>query len=194
MRRTTGTAPEPPHHCLPTRTRTGDSARCCDLHVSWGPKWAPCQGQACAERARALDTVIFDKTGTLTRGSPAVSEVAAAPATSEDKLVAYSAAVESNSEHPLAKAILAEAGRRNLTQSPATNFEALSGRGARALVKGKSIAVGAPRLLTEANVTVPPAVEKLTTAWASDGKTVLYAVADDRLLGAFAVEDEIRPE
>ena len=146
------------------------------------------------ERARALDMVIFDKTGTLTRGSPAVSEVAAAPGTSEDELVAYSAAVESNSEHPLAKAILTEAGRRNLTQSPATNFEALSGRGARALVKGKSIAVGGPRLLTEANVTVPPAVEKLTTAWASDGKTVLYAVADDRLLGAFAVEDEIRPE
>ena len=58
--------------------------------------------------------VIFDKTGTLTRGSPAVSEVAAAPGTSEDELVAYSAAVESNSEHPLAKAILAEAGRRNL--------------------------------------------------------------------------------
>jgi Cu2+-exporting ATPase len=146
------------------------------------------------ERARALDMVIFDKTGTLTRGSPAVSEVAAAPGTSEDELVAYSAAVESNSEHPLAKAILAEAGRRNLTQLPATNFEALSGRGARALVKGKSIAVGGPRLLTEANVTVPPAVEKLTTAWASDGKTVLYALADDRLLGAFAVEDEIRPE
>src|ERR1700722_5403835 len=146
------------------------------------------------ERARSLDMVIFDKTGTLTRGSPAVSEVVAAPGTSEDELVAYSAAVESNSEHPLAKAILAEAGRRNLTQSPAANFEALSGRGARALVEGKSIAVGGPRLLMEANVTVPPAVEKLTTAWASDGKTVLYAVADDRLLGAFAVEDEIRPE
>jgi cation transport ATPase len=76
----------------------------------------------------------------------------------------------------------------------ATNFEALSGRGARALVKGKTVAVGGPPLLTEANVTAPPAVEKLTTAWASDGKTVLYAVADDRLLGAFAVEDEIRPE
>jgi Cu2+-exporting ATPase len=49
-------------------------------------------------------------------------------------------------------------------------------------------------MLTEANVTVPLAVEKLTTAWASDGKTVLYAIADDQLLGAFAVEDEIRPE
>ena len=61
-------------------------------------------------------------------------------------------------------------------------------------MKGKSVEVGGPRLLTEANVTVPPEVEKLTTAWASDGKTVLYAVAEGRLLGAFAVEDEIRPE
>ena len=64
------------------------------------------------ERARNLDMVIFDKTGTLTRGSPVVSGVAAAPGTSEDDLIARAAAVESNSEHPLAKAIVAEAGRR----------------------------------------------------------------------------------
>src|SRR5882672_6005659 len=146
------------------------------------------------ERARNLDVVIFDKTGTLTRGSPAVSGVAAAPGTTEDYLIAGAAAVESNSEHPLAKAIVAEAKRRNVTQLSATNFEALPGRGAKALVKGTSVEIGGPRLLTEAKVTVPPEVEKLTTAWASDGKTVLYAVAQGRLLGAFAVEDEIRPE
>jgi Cu2+-exporting ATPase len=146
------------------------------------------------ERARNLDMVIFDKTGTLTRGSPAVSGVAAAPGTTEDDLIASAAAVESNSEHPLAKAIVAEAKRRGVAQLSATNFEALPGRGAKALVEGKSIEVGGPRLLTEAKVTAPPEVEKLTTAWASDGKTVLYAVAQGRLLGAFAVEDQIRPE
>jgi Cu2+-exporting ATPase len=146
------------------------------------------------ERARNLHMVIFDKTGTLTRGSPAVSEVAAAPGTTEDNLIARAAAVESNSEHPLAKAIVAEAKRRNLTQLSATNFEALSGRGAKALVGGETIVVGGPRLLTEGKIAVPPEVGKLTTAWATDGKTVLYAVAQDRLLGAFAVEDEIRPE
>jgi Cu2+-exporting ATPase len=146
------------------------------------------------ERARNLDLVIFDKTGTLTRGSPAVSGVAAAPGTTEDDLIARAAAVESSSEHPLAKAIVAEAKRRSAAQLSATNFEALPGRGAKALVEGKSIEIGGPRLLTEAKVTVPPEVEKLTTAWASDGKTVLYAVAQGRLLGAFAVEDEIRPE
>jgi Cu2+-exporting ATPase len=146
------------------------------------------------ERARNLDMVVFDKTGTLTRGSPAVSEVAAAPGTTEDDLIACAAAVESNSEHPLARAIVAEAKRRSVTQLSATNFEALPGRGAQALVEGKIIVIGGPRLLTEAKVTVPPVVERLTLAWASDGKTVLYAVAQGRLLGAFAVEDEIRPE
>ena len=146
------------------------------------------------ERARNLDMVIFDKTGTLTRGSPAVSGVAAAPGTTEDDLIARAAAVESNSEHPLAKAIVAEAKRRSVAQLSATNFEALPGRGTKAIVDGQSVEIGGPRLLTEAKVTVPPEVEKLTTVWASDGKTVLYAVAQGRLLGAFAVEDEIRPE
>src|SRR5438445_5951897 len=146
------------------------------------------------ERARNLEVVIFDKTGTLTRGSPAVSEVAAAPGTTEDNLIARAAAVESNSEHPLAKAIVAEAKRRGVAQLSATNFEALAGRGAKALVEGETVVVGGPRLLTEAKVTVPTEVGKLITAWTTDGKTVLYAFAQDRLLGAFAVEDEIRPE
>lgn len=146
------------------------------------------------ERARNLDLVIFDKTGTLTRGSPAVSEVATAQGSIEDDLIARAAAVESNSEHPFAKAIAAEAKRRGVSQLSSTNFVALPGRGAEALVGGEKITVGGPRLLTEAKVTAPPEIEKRATTWASDGKTVLYVVAQTRLLGAFAVEDEIRPE
>ena len=146
------------------------------------------------ERARDLDMVVFDKTGTLTRGAPAVSEVAAAPGTGEDDLMAISAAVESNSEHPLARAIVTEASRRNLPLLSPTNFAALPGRGAEALVEGRRVALGGPRLLTEGTATVPPTVEKLTAAWASDGKTVLYAVAEGQVLGAFAVEDQIRAE
>ena len=146
------------------------------------------------ERARNLDMVIFDKTGTLTRGSPALSGIAAAPGGNENDLLADAAAVEANSEHPLAKAIVNEAKLRNLPTLQATNFEALPGRGAQAQVNGKSVIIGGPRLLTEAKVTVLPEVGKLTTQWASDGKTVLYVVAEGKLLGAFAVEDEIRPE
>jgi len=111
------------------------------------------------ERARNLDIVIFDKTGTLTRGSPAVSEVVVAAGITEDNLIARAAVVESNSEHPLAKAIVAEAKRRSVTRLSATNFEALPGRGARALVEGKSVEIGGPRLLTEAKMTMPPDVE-----------------------------------
>jgi Cu2+-exporting ATPase len=146
------------------------------------------------ERARLLDMVIFDKTGTLTRGAPALSGITAAPGIDENDLLARAAAVEANSEHPLAKAIEAEARRRKLPILPAASFEALAGRGARAMVDGKSIAVGGPRLLAEAKAVVPPEVEKVTSTWASEGRTILYVVAEGRLLGALAVEDEIRPE
>jgi Cu2+-exporting ATPase len=146
------------------------------------------------ERARNLGMVIFDKTGTLTRGAPGVSDVAAAPGTTEGDLIAQAAAVESTSEHPLAKAIVAEAKRRGVSQLSATNFRALPGRGAEALVQGKSVVIGGARLLTESKLAVPSEVEKLTTVWASEGKTVLYAIAQGRPLGAFAVEDEIRRE
>ena len=146
------------------------------------------------ERARNLDMVIFDKTGTLTLGQPALSGVAVAPGGSESELLTLAAAVEANSEHPLAKAIVAEAKRRNLPTLQAANFEALAGRGAQARVNGKNVFVGGPRLLSDDNIAVPPEVERWTTTWMSEGKTVLYLVSEGRLLGAFAVEDEIRPE
>jgi Cu2+-exporting ATPase len=146
------------------------------------------------ERARNLDMVIFDKTGTLTRGSPIVSGVAAVPGGNENDLLARAAAVEANSEHPLAKAIVAEAKRRNLPNSNAADFQALPGRGAQARVNGKSILVGGPRLLTEAKAAVPPELEDVTANWAAKGTTVTFVIEEGRLLGALAVEDEIRPE
>src|SRR2546422_4990327 len=127
-------------------------------------------------RARNLGMAIFAKTGTPTRGSPAVSGVAAAPNSSGRDFLAHAASVEANQEQPLAKAVVAECKRRGVAQLSATNFEALPGRGAKALVEGKSVEVGGPSLLTESKVTVPPEAEKLTPTWASDGKTVLYAV------------------
>ena len=134
------------------------------------------------------------KPGTLTRGAPAVSGIAAVPGTSESELLALAAAVEANSEHPLARAIVGEATRQGVRQVHAANFEALAGRGARALVEGKNIAVGGPRLLAESKTAVPPELEKVMSSWASEGRTVLSVVTEGRLLGALAVEDEIRPE
>ena len=146
------------------------------------------------ERARTLDMVVFDKTGTLTRGTPALSGVAVEPGVREEDLFSRAAAVEADSEHPLAKVIVDEAKRRGLSPLPASHFEALPGRGAQALVGGESLGVGGPRLLSERNVTPSPELARATTAWATEGKTVLFVVSQNSVLGAFAVEDEIRPE
>jgi Cu2+-exporting ATPase len=109
-------------------------------------------------------------------------------------LFSRAAAVEADSEHPLAKVIVAEAKRRGLPSLPTSQFEALPGRGVQALVSGERIAIGGPRLLSERNVTPSPELARATTAWASEGKTVLFVVSQNGVLGAFAVEDEIRPE
>jgi len=146
------------------------------------------------ERARDLDMVVFDKTGTLTRGAPALSGVAVAPGVREEDLFARAAAVEADSEHPLAKVIVAEAKRRGLTPLSASGFEALPGRGAQAIVDGETVAIGGPRLLMERNTAAPSEVATAMAAWAAEGKTVLSVVTDHGVLGAFAVEDEIRPE
>jgi len=146
------------------------------------------------ERARDLDVVVFDKTGTLTRGVPTLAGVAVAPGVREDDLFSRAAAVEADSEHPLAKVLVAEAKRRRLPLLPASQFQALPGRGAQALVNGEIIAVGGPRLLSDRNVGLPPQLAQTTKAWAADGKTVLSVVSQNGVLGAFAVEDEIRLE
>jgi P-type Cu2+ transporter len=146
------------------------------------------------ERARDLDVIIFDKTGTLTRGAPALSGVAVAPAVRENDLLARAAAVEADSEHPLGKVIVAEAKRRGLQPLLASHFESLPGRGAQALVNGERVAIGGPRLLSERSLTTPSELANATAAWAAEGKTILSVVAESGVLGAFAVEDEIRPE
>ena len=146
------------------------------------------------ERVRNLDVVVFDKTGTLTRGAPALSGVAVARGVTEDDLFSRAAAVEGDSEHPLAKVIVAEAKRRGLASLSASRFEALSGRGARALVGGERVGVGGPHLLSESNLAQSSELAKTTAAWAAEGRTVLFVVSQNGVLGAFAVEDEIRPE
>jgi Cu2+-exporting ATPase len=146
------------------------------------------------ERARELDVVVFDKTGTLTRGAPALSGVLAAPGITEADFLARAAAVESDSEHPIAKVIVAEARRRHLPSLAATRFEPLQGRGARAMVNGETVAVGGRRLLREGNLTVPAELAHASSTWAAEGKTVISVVSQNRVIGVLAVEDQIRPE
>ena len=139
------------------------------------------------ERARQLEMVIFDKTGTLTKGQPVLAAVSGAD---ETELLRLAASVEADSEHPIARAIVAGAKSRGMEPVAATGFEGLAGRGARATVDGHQVAVGGPRLLAEAGLKPTPESE----AWAKEGRTVLHVVVDGVVIGALAVEDEIRPE
>ena len=146
------------------------------------------------ERARELDIVIFDKTGTLTKGEPVLAGVAVAADTTETDLLALAAAVEGDSEHPIAAAIVRGARSQGAPTLAAEEFEPLPGRGARARVEGRVVHVGGPRMLEELEAVPPEALAETTDAWAADGRTVLHVVADGRVIGALAVEDEIRPE
>ncbi|HEX5590880.1 MAG TPA: heavy metal translocating P-type ATPase [Candidatus Limnocylindrales bacterium] len=144
------------------------------------------------ERARNIDLVIFDKTGTLTKGAPAVTGVAAVAGLDEGEVLGLAAAVEADSEHPVAAAIVRAARERGIAVPVATGFEALAGRGARAKVGGRAVAVGGPRLLAELGLRAPADLD--SSAWGAVGASVLHVIADGRVVGAMALEDEIRPE
>ena len=146
------------------------------------------------ERAREIEVVIFDKTGTLTRGEPVLAGVVAAPGVDETEVLRLAAGVEADSEHPLARAIVAGAHNRGIEPGAARGFEALAGRGARASVDGHTVQVGGPRLLADLAAKPPPELSTETERWATDGASVLHVVADGKVIGAVAVEDEIRPE
>ncbi len=137
------------------------------------------------ERARTLNSVIFDKTGTLTKGEPVLADVSG-----EVEALRLSAAVEADSEHPLARAIVEGAKARGLSIPTATTFEALPGRGARAKVDGHDVAVGGPRLLAEMSLAPLP----VAADWDQLGRTVLHVIVDGKVAAAIAIEDEIRPE
>ena len=141
------------------------------------------------ERARDVEVVIFDKTGTLTKGTPALAAVSAIDG-NDAELLRLAAAVEADSEHPLARAIVDGARTRGIEPGVAREFEALAGRGASGKVDGHSVSVGGPRLLAELHLDALDG----TRAWAAEGRTVLHVVADGRVIGALAMEDEIRPE
>jgi Cu2+-exporting ATPase len=141
------------------------------------------------ERARTLDTVIFDKTGTLTKGEPVLVDVAAG-SMDADRVLGLAASVEADSEHPLARAIVDGARLRGVETWPASGFEALAGRGARASVPGHRGVGGGPRLVSEQGLSTHPDA----AAWDRQGRTVLHVIVDGAVAGIVAVEDAIRPE
>ncbi|MEV4655092.1 heavy metal translocating P-type ATPase [Micromonospora sp. NPDC049301] len=145
------------------------------------------------ERMRTVDAVLFDKTGTLTRGEHAVTDLVTASGVGRDEVLRIAAGVESDSEHPLARAIVAAAGSTG--PAPAAGFRSLPGRGVQATVDGTPYAVGGPALLRELSLSLPGELEAAIGRWSARGAAVLHLVRlPDTVLGAFALTDEVRPE
>ena len=147
------------------------------------------------ERMREINAVLFDKTGTLTRGQHVVTDVAVAVNANmtDAELLALAGAVEADSEHPLARAIVAAARERGPVPQ-AQDFRSITGRGVEASVNDSLVAVGGPALLRERELIVPVDLDERVAAWKARGAAVLYIVRDRAVVGALALEDEVRAE
>ncbi len=141
------------------------------------------------ENARKITTVLFDKTGTLTKGSFEVSEVRIHDRSYDEKqLLELSAALEQNSEHPIARGILKRAEQHNVKPLKASGFRAIKGQGVEGRVNGRKVAVVSPGYLSEQGIGVPDSGQ------AEAGVTRVFVQTDGRVIGSIGLSDAIRPE
>ncbi|TFC23609.1 heavy metal translocating P-type ATPase [Cryobacterium glucosi] len=143
------------------------------------------------ETAARIDTVVMDKTGTLTQGKPEVTDFVAI-GIDEDELLALVAAVERESEHPLAAAVVSYAAGRGVTVSDAIDFENVPGHGAGATVSGRRVLVGNRKLMTAQGVDIEP-VKDQRDALASTGRTAVLLAVDGKATGVVALADAVGP-
>ncbi len=144
------------------------------------------------EGMRNVDVVLFDKTGTLTAARHAVTGVDAVDG-DESRLLTLAGAVESDSEHPLARAIVVSAKQRGDLPA-ATAFRSMTGRGVEASVEGRQLAIGGPSLVRERSVEIPEQLVSSIEEWERRGAAVLYVLEGSTVLGALALEDQVRAE
>lgn len=144
------------------------------------------------EISEKLTTVVFDKTGTLTRGKPDVTDIVPL-GVAEERLLSIAAAVESNSQHPLAAAIVRRAESAGLDLPPSERFTTFGGLGVSALVEGAEVLIGNPPFLTEHGVTLPPEVAERIAALQDEGKTVVLVAVGGTLAGVIGIADTLKP-
>ena len=147
------------------------------------------RNRAAFENARNLDTVVFDKTGTLTEGSFGVTDIKA-DSVSEDDLLAIAASVEENSEHPIARGIVEAGKSRELAMLRVTDYQNLTGEGLRASVDGRPVKIVSPGYLKREGIAFD---EKSYSSLAGEGKTVVFILRENKLLGFIALSDVARP-
>src|SRR6266511_2849353 len=146
------------------------------------------------EAARTVTTVVFDKTGTLTKGEQGLVGIATAAGFSEDEALSDAAAIEGDSEHMIARALVATAQERKLKLPAVRDFQALPGQGVQATIDGRTPQVGGPRLLESEHASLPNELTEQIRTWGARGQTVVYLVEAGTAKAAFALADVIRPE
>lgn len=146
------------------------------------------------ESARNVDIVLFDKTGTLTKGEFGVTRVWAASGSGSDEVLRLAASVDSHSEHPIAKAVVKEAHRLKLPIQEPEKFEAIRGKGAKAILAGREVIVGGPSVIESLEKFIPREMEYEVKEAGAEGKTVIFVIKDGELLGAIALADILREE
>lgn len=144
------------------------------------------------EAARNIDVILFDKTGTLTKGEQGIVDIVTS--VNKKDLLVLAAAVEADSEHPIAQAIVLSAKQQKLRIPKSTNFASLAGRGAKAKVGSNVVYVGGPRLIEELKATMPAVTQQASERAESEGKAVVYVIKDTAVFGAIMLADVIRPE
>ncbi len=149
--------------------------------------------RAAFERARDLNAVVFDKTGTLTEGRFGVTDIVPFDGRTEHEVLRLAAALESRSEHPVAAGVVRAATQRDVRYPAPDEFAAIPGKGARGRVAGVAVAVVSPGYVRDRGLGVEDQRE-LVGRLADQGKTVVYVLADEHVIGAIALADIIRPE
>ncbi len=150
------------------------------------------KGGEALQRAGSLDTVVLDKTGTVTEGRPAVTDIVPARGIDPDRLLADAASLERASEHPLAEAILRAARERGLPLEDPTGFEAVVGRGVRAMAGERALFAGNAAFMRDWGLD-PASLADDEARLGSQGKTPVYVAANGALLGLIAIADPVRP-
>jgi Cu2+-exporting ATPase len=146
------------------------------------------------EEARTVTAVFFDKTGTLTRGEFRVVETTTVTGVSEEQALALAAAVEHDSEHTIAQGIVKSAEERRLSLPTTQGFQAIPGRGVRAIVDGREILVGGPALIRESGAQIAPTLQAAIDRAASRGQAAITMLEGQTPLAVFAVADAVREE
>lgn len=143
------------------------------------------------EEARNIDIVLFDKTGTLTKGEQGVTGIVAKDA---KRTLALAAALEAESEHPIARSIVDYAKQQKVTTLQVSDFDSLAGRGVSAVLGKTPVYAGGPRLLQELDLKLPKDLQIVSNQASNDGKAAIYIIEDEAVLGVIMLADTIRQE